>query len=125
GPSAGRHPTRGGAGPPAPFIRGPEASGKSGAWGEGIPGRACREAAAWPKPLQIAVNLSPMQFRRGDLPETVHRILMETGLKPSRLELEITEGIFVDNFSRAVSILRRIKSIGVRLSLGHFGTRSF
>jgi len=115
------HPRRG-AVPPATFIPLAEDSGQIVALGEWILRRACREAAAWPKPLQVAVNLSPVQFRRGDLPETVHRILMETGLKPSRLELEITEGIFVDNFSRAVSILRRIKSLGVRVSLDDFGT---
>ena len=52
---------------------------------------ACREAASWPKPLTIAVNVSAVQFRRGNLSMLVHSILLETGLAPGRLELEITE----------------------------------
>src|SRR5262249_39047993 len=68
---------------------------------------ACGEAASWPRRLQIAINLSPVQFRHGDLPGLVHGILLETGLEPNRLELEITEGVLIDDFSRALSILRR------------------
>ena len=59
---------------------------------------ACREAASWPKALRIAVNLSPVQFRRGDLPGLVHSVLLETGLAPERLELEITEGVLIEDF---------------------------
>ena len=62
---------------------------------------ACREAASWREPLQIAVNLSPVQFRYGDLAGLVHLILLETGLSPGRLELEITEGVHVRRSSRA------------------------
>jgi EAL domain-containing protein (putative c-di-GMP-specific phosphodiesterase class I) len=83
---------------------------------------ACCEAASWPKPLQIAVNLSPIQFRHGDLPELVHSILLETGLQADRLELEITESVLIGDFSRAVSILRRLKSLGVRIAMDDFGT---
>ena len=83
---------------------------------------ACREAASWDKPLRIAINVSPIQFRHGDLPGLVHSVLLETGLAPSRLELEITEGVLVDDFSRAVSILRRLKSLGVQIALDDFGT---
>ncbi len=82
---------------------------------------ACREAATWPKPLTIAVNVSPIQFHHGDLPSLVHSILLETGLAPARLELEITEGVLINDFPRAVSILRRLKSIGVRIALDDFG----
>jgi EAL domain-containing protein (putative c-di-GMP-specific phosphodiesterase class I) len=82
---------------------------------------ACREAASWERPLNIAINVSPVQFRHGDLPRLVHSILLETGLAPNRLELEITEGVLIDDFSRAVSILRRLKSIGVRIALDDFG----
>ena len=67
---------------------------------------ACREAASWPNPIQIAVNLSPVQFRHGDLPDLIHAILMETGLAAGRLELEITESVLFDDFSRATSILQ-------------------
>jgi len=90
--------------------------------GEWVLREACREAASWPRPLTIAVNVSPVQFRNSDLPELVHSILLETGLAPSRLELEITEGALIDNFSRAKSILARLKSLGVRISLDDFGT---
>jgi EAL domain-containing protein (putative c-di-GMP-specific phosphodiesterase class I) len=83
---------------------------------------ACREAASWPRPLNIAVNLSPIQFRHGDLPGLVHSVLLETGLKANRLELEITEGVLIGDFSRAVSILRRLKSLGVRIAMDDFGT---
>ena len=82
---------------------------------------ACREAASWRTPLNIAVNISPVDFRHGDLPRLVHSILLETGLAPRRLELEITEGVLIDDLSRAVSILLRLKSLGVRIALDDFG----
>ena len=63
-----------------------------------------------------------MQFRHGDLPGLVHSVLLETGLAPSRLELEITEGVLIGDFSRAVSILRRLKALGVRIAMDDFGT---
>jgi diguanylate cyclase (GGDEF)-like protein/PAS domain S-box-containing protein len=90
--------------------------------GERVLREACREAASWPHPLTIAVNISPAQFRQGDLPRLVHTVLLETGLAPARLELEITEGVLIDDFSRAVSILARLKSLGVRIALDDFGT---
>jgi EAL domain-containing protein (putative c-di-GMP-specific phosphodiesterase class I) len=63
-----------------------------------------------------------VQFRHGDLPNLVHSILLETGLEPGRLELEVTESVLIDDFSRAVSILRRLKSLGVRIAMDDFGT---
>ena len=90
--------------------------------GEWILREACREAASWPKPLTIGVNVSPVQFHHGDLPRLVHSILLETGLAPDRLELEITEGVLIDDFSRAVSILRKLKSLGVRIAMDDFGS---
>jgi EAL domain-containing protein (putative c-di-GMP-specific phosphodiesterase class I) len=83
---------------------------------------ACREAVSWPQPLTIAVNISPIQFRHGDLPNLVHSILLETGLAPGRLELEITESVMMNDFSRAVSVLNRLKSLGVRIAMDDFGT---
>jgi EAL domain-containing protein (putative c-di-GMP-specific phosphodiesterase class I) len=83
---------------------------------------ACREAASWPRPLTIAVNISPIEFRHGDLPKLVLSILLETGLAPGRLELEITESVFINDFSRAVSVLRQLKSLGVQIALDDFGT---
>jgi diguanylate cyclase (GGDEF)-like protein/PAS domain S-box-containing protein len=107
---------------PGTFIPIAEESGLIGELGEWILREACREAATWSNPLQIAINLSPVQFRHGDLPGLVHSVLMATGLPPSRLELEITEGVLIDDFSRAVSILRRLKMLGVCIAMDDFGT---
>jgi diguanylate cyclase (GGDEF)-like protein/PAS domain S-box-containing protein len=107
---------------PATFIPLAEDSGLIVAIGEWMLRAACREAASWRRPLQVAVNLSPVQFRHGDLPSLVHMILLETGLAPARLELEITEGVLIDDFSRAVAILRRLKLLGVRIAVDDFGT---
>jgi diguanylate cyclase (GGDEF)-like protein/PAS domain S-box-containing protein len=90
--------------------------------GEWVLREACREAASWNKHLRVAINVSPTQFRHGDLPRLVHSVLLETGLAPGRLELEITEGVLIDDFSRAVSILRSLKSLGVQIALDDFGT---
>jgi diguanylate cyclase (GGDEF)-like protein/PAS domain S-box-containing protein len=116
-----RHPSRGMV-PPATFIPLAEENGLIIPISEWILREACREAASWPRPLQIAVNLSPVQFRRGDLPGLIHSVLLETGLAPHRLELEITESVLIDDFSRAISILLRIKSLGVRIAMDDFGT---
>jgi diguanylate cyclase (GGDEF)-like protein/PAS domain S-box-containing protein len=116
-----QHPARGTV-PPGTFIPLAEESGLIVPISEWILRAACREAAAWPHPLQIAVNLSPVQFRHGDIAGLVHAILLETGLSPDRLELEVTEGVLIDDFSRAVSILRRLKSLGVRVAMDDFGT---
>ncbi len=116
-----RHPTRGMV-PPGVFIPLAEESDLIVPLGEWILRQVCSEAASWPRPLQIAVNLSPVQFRHGELPNLVHTVLLETGLKPGRLELEITEGVLIDDFSRAVSILHRLKALGVRIAMDDFGT---
>ena len=115
------HPNRGMISP-ASFIPLAEESGLILAMGEWILREACREAASWTAPLQIAINLSPVQFRHGDLAALVHTVLLETGLSPSRLELEITEGVLIGDFSRAVAILRRLKALGVRIAMDDFGT---
>ncbi len=114
-------PTRGMV-PPSTFIPIAEESGLIIPLGEWALREACREAAAWAEPLVIAVNVSPIQFHHGDLPGLVHAILLETGLAPARLELEITEGVLINDFSRAVSILRRLKALGVQIALDDFGT---
>ena len=116
-----RHPTRGVISP-GTFIPLAEESALIVPLGEWILREACRQAASWPKPLGIAVNLSPVQFRHGDLVALVHSVLLETGLAPSRLELEITEGVLSGDFSRAVSILRRLKGLGVKIAMDDFGT---
>jgi diguanylate cyclase (GGDEF)-like protein/PAS domain S-box-containing protein len=116
-----KHPQRGSV-PPSVFIPLAEESGTILAMGEWILREACREAASWPRPLNIAINLSPVQFRDGDLPSLVHTILLETGLAPGRLEIEITENVLIDDFSRALSIMRRLKALGIRISMDDFGT---
>jgi EAL domain-containing protein (putative c-di-GMP-specific phosphodiesterase class I) len=116
-----QHPIRGLV-PPSAFIPLAEESGLIIQIGEWILREACREAAAWQRPLRIAINLSPVQFQRGDLAGLVHAVLLETGLPANRLELEITEGVLIGDFSRAVSILRRLKAMGVRIAMDDFGT---
>jgi diguanylate cyclase (GGDEF)-like protein len=115
------HPIRGMI-PPGTFIPAAEESGLIVEMGQWILREACREAASWRKPLQVAVNLSPIQFRDADLPTLVHEILLETGLAPRRLELEITEGVLISDYARAVSILRRLKGLGVSIAMDDFGT---
>ena len=107
---------------PSTFIPIAEESSLIISLGEWVLREACREAASWSQPLTVAVNVSPIQFRYGELPRLVHTILLETGLAPGRLELEITEGVMVNDFSRAVSILNRLKSLGVRIAMDDFGT---
>jgi len=108
--------------PPNTFIPLAEESGLIISIGEWILRETCREAASWPRPLQIAVNLSPVQFQHGDLPAMVHAVLLETGLAANRLELEITEGVLIGDFTGALSILRRLKALGVRIAMDDFGT---
>jgi diguanylate cyclase (GGDEF)-like protein/PAS domain S-box-containing protein len=115
------HPVRGFV-PPGDFIPLAEESGLIVEMGEWILREACREAASWPLPLQIAVNLSPAQFMHGDLVSLVHSILIETGLAPGRLELEITEGVLIEDFDRGLALLRRLKALGVRVSMDDFGS---
>src|SRR6476661_3555060 len=107
---------------PATFTPVAEESGLIMQIGEWVLREACREAARWVHPLQIAVNLSPIQFRHGDLAGLVHTVLLESGLTPTRLELEITEGALVEDFGRSLSILRRLKTLGVRIAMDDFGT---
>jgi len=116
-----QHPQRGLV-PPNTFIPLAEQNGLIVEIGEWTLREACREAASWDEPLQIAVNLSPVQFRYGDLPSLVHSVLLETGLSPKRLELEITEGVLINDSSRALSILRRLKVLGVKIAMDDFGT---
>jgi len=115
------HPVRGFV-PPADFIPIAEESGLIVEMGDWILREACREAALWSTPLQVAVNLSPAQFMHGDLVSLVHSILLETGLAPDRLELEITESVLIEDFDRGLALLRRLKALGVRISMDDFGS---
>lgn len=115
------HPTRGFV-PPDRFIPLAEENGLIVQIGEWVLREACREAASWPRPLQVAVNLSPVQVQAGDLERSIHQILLETGLAPTRLEVEITEGVLIGDFTRALNLLRRLKALGIRIAMDDFGT---
>ena len=116
-----RHPVKGMV-PPALFIPVAEDSELILPLGEWALREACRKAAQWPDDLRIAVNLSPKQFTAPNLFHMIEQTLKETGLAPGRLELEITERIFMENNDSTLSTLRRIKDLGVRISLDDFGT---
>ena len=116
-----KHPTRGNI-PPAEFIPLAEENGLILPLGEWVLRTACAKAASWDHPYKIAVNLSPVQFAHADLPKLVHEILLETGLRPSRLELEITESTIIADKNRTLTILRRIKALGVTIAIDDFGT---
>jgi EAL domain-containing protein (putative c-di-GMP-specific phosphodiesterase class I) len=90
--------------------------------GEWVMRESCREAASWAKPLRISVNMSSAQFRHGDVVGMVHSALLESGLAPSRLEIEITESVLADDLARALSIVRRLKALGVHIVMDDFGT---
>jgi diguanylate cyclase (GGDEF)-like protein/PAS domain S-box-containing protein len=115
------HPSRGPVSP-SEFIPLAEESGVIIQIGEWMLREACREAASWKNPINIAVNLSPIQFRHGDLVSVVHTVLLQTGLAPSRLELEITESVLIEDLSGGLAILRRLKALGVRIAMDDFGT---
>jgi diguanylate cyclase (GGDEF)-like protein/PAS domain S-box-containing protein len=116
-----RHPEQGLLSP-LEFIPIAEETGLINPIGEWVLRTACREAATWPRPYKIAVNLSAKQFHDRDLAEAVHRILLETGLSPSRLELEITETALFDNLQQALDALRRLRALGVSIAMDDFGT---
>lgn len=110
----------------ARFIPVAEHSGLIVPLGEWVLGEACRQARAWQAAglpaLRVAVNLSAVQFRHGDIEEVVARVLEETGLEPQWLELELTEGVVMENSERTLATLRALKAIGVMLSIDDFGT---
>jgi EAL domain-containing protein (putative c-di-GMP-specific phosphodiesterase class I) len=114
------HPVRGNV-PPSDFIPIAERSELIIPLGEWVLRRACLDAKAWPEVL-LAVNVSPLQFRRSDFVQVVERILQDTGFDPNRLELELTESTFIGNVEGAEMAMRRLKALGVKLALDDFGT---
>jgi diguanylate cyclase (GGDEF)-like protein len=117
-----RHPTRGMVSP-ADFIPVMEEIGLIESVGRWVLEEATREAATWPAPLKVAVNLSPLQFRSADISGTVAGILRRTGLAPQRLELEITESALLQADQGVAASLQAFRSIGIRTALDDFGTR--
>jgi len=90
-----------------------------GAW---VIREACNQAAQWPEPVRIAVNVSPVQFHRGALHETILRALATSGLAPDRLEVEITESVFLEGSDATLKLLHSLRGLGVRVALDDFGT---
>jgi diguanylate cyclase (GGDEF)-like protein len=116
-----RHPARGMI-PPDQFIKLAEQTGHIQAIGEFVLRTACREAARWPETVAVSVNLSAVQFTRGDLVALVCQTLADTGLAPHRLTLEVTESALMDDIVSSREILKAIREIGVRIALDDFGT---
>jgi diguanylate cyclase (GGDEF)-like protein len=116
-----RHPTRGLVAP-AIFVRLAEQNGSIFRLGEIVLQKACREAATWDRPLSVAVNLSPLQFRRPEpLVEAVKRALKDSGLEPSRLYLEITESSLMEDSAQTRRAINELADFGVKFSLDDFG----
>jgi diguanylate cyclase (GGDEF)-like protein len=116
-----RHPKRG-AIPPGDFIPLAEESGLINPIGEWVLRRACTDAALWPSQLKVSANLSPVQFRRGNLLDNISRILNDSGLPPERLTLEITESVLMQGSSENLEILHQLRELGISIVLDDFGT---
>ena len=116
-----QHPTRGPISP-AKFIPLAEEAGLIGKIGEWVLKTALEEAARWPDHVRVAVNLSPLQFNDPNVVNMVSQHLAETGVRAERLELEITEGVFLAEGDSTDDTFARLKSLGVRLALDDFGT---
>jgi len=107
---------------PSEFIPVAEEMGLIVQLGEWALRQACIEAAAWPKDIRVSVNLSPLQFAKGNLVSTVLNALASSGLPASRLELEITETVLLEKSERNITILNQLRELGVRISMDDFGT---
>jgi diguanylate cyclase (GGDEF)-like protein len=108
--------------PPDVFIPIAEETGMIGTLGTWLLHEACCEAAGWSRPISIAVNVSPVQFRHGNFTETVQAALARSGLDPNRLELEVTEGILLNDTNETLGILSILRDMGVRIAMDDFGT---
>ncbi|MDE2006389.1 MAG: bifunctional diguanylate cyclase/phosphodiesterase [Rhodospirillales bacterium] len=116
-----RHPSLGPV-PPASFIPLAEEIGLIAPIGEWVLGEACREAATWPEPLSVAVNVSALQFEQGDLLGAVRAALGRSGLPAGRLEIEVTESALLGHPDTTLAILRQLRAMGVRIAMDDFGT---
>lgn len=116
-----KHPQRGWLAP-AKFIPVAEASGLIAQIGEWALRTACRDLASWPKSIRVAVNVSPLQFVNPGLPAVITQALAGAQVEPERLELEITESVFLNDVDGLDTTFAALKRIGVRLALDDFGT---
>ncbi len=108
--------------PPDRFIPVAEACGLIGEIGRWVLRRACRDAASWPGDFRVAVNLSPLQFKGKGLVDDIHAALADSGLPASRLELEITESVLLQDNKAVLATLRDIKDLGAQIAMDDFGT---
>jgi diguanylate cyclase (GGDEF)-like protein len=115
------HPDRG-AVPPSQFVPVAEEMGLIVQLGEWALRCACLEAVGWPDQIRVSVNLSPLQFAKGNLVSTVMSALAFSGLPASRLELEITESVLLEKSERNIAVLNQLRALGVRISMDDFGT---
>jgi diguanylate cyclase (GGDEF)-like protein len=116
-----QHPTRGLVSP-AEFIPLAEDTGMIVPISEWVMNEACQRARHWPEDVRIAVNLSPILFKNAGLPLMVMQALNSAGLAPNRLELEVTESLFIDNVDRVTTMLNALRECGIRIALDDFGT---
>ena len=107
---------------PDHFVQVAESSGLIIPLGRWALESACAEAATWDQPVCLSVNLSPLQFRQPDLPEQIAEILDRTGLPADRLDLEVTEGLLLDESDLVLRTTERLQERGVRITLDDFGT---
>jgi diguanylate cyclase (GGDEF)-like protein/PAS domain S-box-containing protein len=115
------HPLRGQISP-GDFIRVAEETGLINQIGEWVLHRACSDAAGWSRPISVAVNISPVQFRNPGLVKIVTETLAKSNLAPERLEIEITEAVLLDESETTLGILHELRGLGVRISMDDFGT---
>ena len=116
-----RHPKLGMV-PPDRFIRVAERTGQINSIGAWILGAACAEAATWPDHVRVAVNLSPSQFKSGDLVSVVWKAVAESGLPTRRLTLEITETTLLEKSDENLRVLEELRGLGLKVALDDFGT---
>jgi diguanylate cyclase (GGDEF)-like protein len=115
------HPVRGPISPTL-FIPIAEENGLILQLGEWVLRRACADAVGWSHKSKVAVNVSPVQLAHAELPSLIHQILLDSGLPPSRLEVELTETAIMADRDRALHVLRQIKALGIGVALDDFGT---
>ena len=116
-----KHPTKGLIGPDQ-FIPLAESTGLIASLGEWILQRTCTDAASWPAHVKVAVNISAVQFKKGNLFDVILCTLVETGLAPERLELEVTETALLENREAHLTTIRQLKNLGISIALDDFGT---
>jgi EAL domain-containing protein (putative c-di-GMP-specific phosphodiesterase class I) len=116
-----KHPTKG-LDAPDKFIPLAESTGLIGPLGEWILQRACRDATSLPANIKVAINISAVQFKKGNLFDVILRTLLETGLAPDRLELEVTETALLENQEAHLTTIRQLKNLGISIALDDFGT---